>query len=174
MGPQNKPSEAVPSHGIATTTAEGIPLPDSLVGVALLVLNTAEPNVKAAVTHRGWKAYCLGQIPGTSAFTKPAATLPLPAEAAAHARAILVAQQQQQHDDHERGDIQRHRSLTNTMTASGTLMPPSRPAQPRQASTGGPKRRCPAPEPHPCRSMPTCCTTWPILSSMQLTLPGIL
>jgi hypothetical protein len=39
------------------------PLPDSLVGVALQVLHTGDPDAKAALTHRGWLAYCSGDIP---------------------------------------------------------------------------------------------------------------
>jgi hypothetical protein len=47
----------------AAAALEALPLANSLVGVALQVLNTADPNHKAAITHRGWKAYCAGLIP---------------------------------------------------------------------------------------------------------------
>jgi hypothetical protein len=60
-GDRNAATADVPEP--AAAAAEALPMPSSLVGVALQVLNTANPNHKAAITHRGWKAYCAGIIP---------------------------------------------------------------------------------------------------------------
>jgi hypothetical protein len=60
-GDRNAATADVPEP--AAAAAEALPMPSSLVGVALQVLNTADPNHKAAITHRGWKAYCAGVIP---------------------------------------------------------------------------------------------------------------
>lgn len=59
-GSKNRADPSIPAAGAAE--AEHIPLPGSLVDVALLVLNTADPNLKAALAHRGWKAYSAGEI----------------------------------------------------------------------------------------------------------------
>lgn len=67
-GEKNRPDPSIPPAGAAE--AEQVQLPGSLVEVALLVLNTADPDMKAALAHKGWKAYCAGHIclhPGDAA-----------------------------------------------------------------------------------------------------------
>ncbi|KAF8063064.1 hypothetical protein HT031_003903 [Scenedesmus sp. PABB004] len=70
--------------------AAAVPLPASLVGVALQVLHTADPAAKAALTHRGWSAYCSGRI---SLHDPPGGAPPRapPARPARPARPALVA-----------------------------------------------------------------------------------
>lgn len=106
-GDNNKPA-AVPVHQLQQQQSPLL-LADSLVGVALQVLGTAEPSAKAAITHAGWSAYCQGRIP-----------LHLPEQAA---QQLQQAAQQQQ----------------PSSSSSRYVRPPDRPARPQHPQLVIPK-----------------------------------
>ncbi len=63
MPPADAPCPVPQAPTLQSAVPPGEPLPASLVHAGLLVLRTADPYGKAAITHAAWSAYQQGQLP---------------------------------------------------------------------------------------------------------------
>jgi len=141
-GSKNRADPSIPAAG--ATEAELIPLPGSLVGVALLVLNTADPNLKAALAHRGWKAYSAGEIwlhPEDAAAAAAASSGSSRQHSTCHPTAARSSflQPQQQHVQHQElvhPTKEQHQQQLCQQQGQG---PPDRPARPSKPELVVPK-----------------------------------
>eukprot|EP00879_Flechtneria_rotunda_P014811 GHRR01015475.1.p1 GENE.GHRR01015475.1~~GHRR01015475.1.p1 ORF type:complete len:440 (+),score=157.52 GHRR01015475.1:451-1770(+) len=130
-GSNNKPSAAVPATG--AEAADLVPLANSLVGVALQVLHTADPGLKAALTHRGWRAYSEGHIP-----------LQQPDQAFASRNIASSIHSSASSSDSINSSLQ----STSDTTSSSRVHPPDRPARPPKPELVIPKQ-VPSPKDSP-------------------------